>query len=82
MNMKRWRKFACAACLSLLMAFAYQALASSAPSHPQPVRLTKVSGKESLLQGRRLIALGGYELNVSFTSDGKLVCFNISTESK
>jgi hypothetical protein len=34
--------------------------------------------RETVVRGRGLVAFGGYELNVTFTTEGRLVCFDIT----
>jgi hypothetical protein len=33
---------------------------------------------ESVVRGLGLVTFGGYELNVTFTTEGRLVCFDIT----
>jgi len=76
MRTSRWKRIACAACLSLAVACTYQASAV-----PLPVRARsapRASAEESVLRGRRVLTFVGYELNVDFTPAGRLVCFNIT----
>jgi hypothetical protein len=34
--------------------------------------------RETVVRGRGLVTFGGYELNVTFTTAGRLVCFDIT----
>jgi hypothetical protein len=34
--------------------------------------------QETVVRGRGLLSFGGYELNVTFTTGGRLVCFDIT----
>jgi hypothetical protein len=34
--------------------------------------------RETVVRGRGLVTFGGYELNVTFTTEGRLVCFDIT----
>jgi hypothetical protein len=34
--------------------------------------------REAVVRGRGLLTFGGYELNVTFTTAGRLVCFDIT----
>lgn len=74
MRSRLWKRVACAACLTLMVAGAYKASAVTprAADAAAPVR------EEAVLHGRRLLTLGRYELNVSFTPAGRLVCFGIA----
>jgi hypothetical protein len=75
MKIKRWKRITFAACLTALTAFACHAAASSragAVGAPRPCTAGAV------IRGEGLVRLGGYELNVRFTPEGKLVGFDIS----
>jgi hypothetical protein len=74
MRSRRWKRIACAACLSLVIAGSYKALA--VPLRGPASAAPKV--EEAVLYGRRLLTLGGYQLNASFTPAGRLVCFEIA----
>lgn len=74
MGSERWKRIACAACLSLFVAGAYRASAV-------PLRRAAAGpagAEESIVHGRRLLTFGGYELNVSFTPAGRVVCLDIA----
>lgn len=34
--------------------------------------------QETVVRGRGLVTFGGYELNVTFTTEGRLICFDIT----
>ncbi|HEX3561135.1 MAG TPA: hypothetical protein VHU19_18220 [Pyrinomonadaceae bacterium] len=73
MKIKRWKMIAFAACLTACTAFACHAAARTyAARVRQPCR------DEAVIRGEGLIRLGGYELNVRFTPEGKLVGFDIT----
>ena len=67
-----WGRLACAACLALCAAFAYQSLAAA--------RLTtgeaSVGGRRApVLRGKVPLAFGAFELSVAFTPDGSIQDF-------
>ena len=71
MRIRSWKRIACAACLTLFVTGAYKASAV-------PLRRPAAPAAESVVFGRRLLTFAGYELNVSFTPAGRLVCLNIT----
>jgi hypothetical protein len=73
MRSSRWKRIACAACLLLTVAGAYKA---SAVPLREPVAPARAG--EAVVHGRRLLTFGGYQLNVSFTPAGRLVCLDIA----
>jgi hypothetical protein len=73
MRSRSWKRIVCAACLLLTVAGAYRASAVTLRGGAAPV-----AAREAVLYGRRLVTFGGYELNVSFTPAGRLVCLNIA----
>ena len=76
MKIKRWKRFACAALLIVLTAFAYEAAAVRAC--PRVARAAKTQRKETVLRGRGVVRFAGYELNLSFTPEGRLVGLDIT----
>ncbi len=72
MRSSLWKRMACAACLTLTVAGAYRASAVTSRGRAAP------AAEEAILYGRRLLTFGGYELNVSFTPAGRLVCLDIA----
>lgn len=77
MRTSRWKRIACAVCLSAAAACAYQAMALP-PLRAQTEPALETSLDVSVLRGQRVLTFGGYELNVAFTSRGRLLCFDIS----
>lgn len=75
MRISGWKRVASAACLTLAAACAYGASAS-APSRAETMR--EAAGHRPVLRGTRVLTLAGYELNVAFTTGGKVICFDIS----
>ena len=76
MKIKRWKRFACVALLSVLTAFAYEEAAVRAC--PRAARVAKTHGKETVLRGRGVVRFAGYELNLSFTPEGRIVRLDIT----
>ena len=76
MKIKRWKRLACAALLVVLTAFAYEAAAVRAC--PLAARVAKSHGKETVLRGKGVVRFAGYELNMSFTPEGRLVGLDIT----
>ena len=76
MKIKRWKRFACAALLVVLTAFAYEAAAVRAC--PRVARASKSHRKETVLRGKGVVRFAGYELNMSFTPEGRLVGLDIT----
>ena len=75
MKIKRWKRITFAACLTALTAFACQAAASSR-ALAGGARRPCTAG--AVIRGEGLVRLGGYELNVRLTPEGRLVGFDIS----
>ena len=77
MKIKRWKRIAFAACLTAFTAFACHAAATS--------RAIAVGRRpcmnRAVIRGEGLLRVGGYELNVRFTPEGKLVGFEVSAAS-
>ena len=81
MKIKRWKRIAFAACLTALTAFACHAAASSrarAVGARRPCTAGAVTRGGAVIRGEGLVRLGGYELNVRLTPEGRLVGFDIS----
>jgi hypothetical protein len=77
------KKFVLAVAFSLPVAFAYQALAQGARgggpiSPPAGARAQRAPGL--VLHGKSVARFGGYALNIVFTPDGKLLCFDLTTD--
>lgn len=78
MRTRLWKRIACAACLSVVVAGAYGAAAAALPLNMPAGPAPKAPAVEPLMRGERLLRFGGYELNVAFTPGGRLVCFDIT----
>ena len=76
LKIKRWKRFAFAALLAVFTAFAYHAAAVRAC--PRAALLTKAQTKETILRGKGVVRLAGYELNLNFTPEGRFVSFDIT----
>ena len=76
MKIKRWKRFACVALLFTLTAFAYEA--ASVRACPRAARSAKTHRKETVLRGKAVVRFAGYELNLNFTPEGRLVGFDIT----
>ena len=75
MKIKRWKRIAFAACLTALTALACHAAASS---RALAVGARRPCVNRAVIRGEGLVRVGGYELNVRFTPEGRLVGFDIS----
>ncbi len=73
-----WRSLLCAACLITCLAFAYHTLAAARVPARAAVAQNAAT-QTSVLYARVLLAGGRYELTVSFTPDGQICCFHISS---
>lgn len=73
MRSRGWKRYMCAAGLSLALAGAYNASALTLRGGAPCTR-----SAETVVHGRRLLTFGGYELNVSFTPAGRVVGFHIA----
>jgi hypothetical protein len=75
MKIKRWKRITFAACLTAFTAFACH---GAAVSRALAVGAQRPCTNQAVIRGRGLLRAGGYELNVRFTPEGKLVGFDIS----
>lgn len=75
MKTKRWKRITFAACLTAYTAFACHAAVTS---HTLAVAARRPCTNQAVISGKGLLRVGGYELNVKFTPEGKLVGFDIS----
>lgn len=73
-----WKRIACAACMSLVVAGACGAGAAALPLAVTPAPVRAAAAPEPLMRGERVLTFGGYVLNVAFTPGGRLVCFDIT----
>lgn len=75
-KINRWKRIAFAALLIALTAFAYHAASVGACTHLKRARDRHVN--ETVLRGEGFVRLAGYELNVSFTPEGRFVGLDIT----
>jgi hypothetical protein len=78
MKLRNWKSTKRAACLIVAAAFACHMVASVGASTTRAARLARPCVQETAVRGRGLVTFGGYELNVTFTTAGRLVCFDIT----
>jgi hypothetical protein len=76
MKTKRWKRVAFAACLTAFTALVCHAAATSRAHVLGAGR--PCMNRQAVIRGRGLLRVGGYELNVRFTPEGKLLGFDIS----
>lgn len=77
---RRLKSFAAAAGLSLSLAFAYQTFAAESFG-PPAMKPAAAARAGAVIHGRGVARFAGYELNISFTPEGRLLCFGIAPES-
>jgi len=75
MKIKRWKRITFAAGLTAFTAFACHAAASS---RALAVGARQPCVNRAVIRGEGLMRVGGYELNVRFTPDGRLVGLDVS----
>jgi len=77
MKIRGWKRHACAALLTALSAFTYKAAAAA---HTSGLAMHALAPcvQETFLRADGLVRLGGYELNVTFTPEGRFVRFDIT----
>ena len=78
MKTRRWKSAARAACFAVALMLAGHLAAAVGSRTSRAARASKPCAQETVLRGRGLLTLGGYELNVTFTTAGRLVCFDIT----
>ncbi|HVF57377.1 MAG TPA: hypothetical protein VM934_14580 [Pyrinomonadaceae bacterium] len=66
------------ACLALCALFSALRAPAVVRGRSQPSRTRKTPDNQDLLRGKRLLAVGAYELNAAFTPDGTFYSFEIS----
>jgi hypothetical protein len=78
MKTRRWKSAARAACLVLAITLAGHLAAAVGARTSRATHASKPCVQETVVRGRGLVTFGGYELNVTFTTAGRLVCFDIT----
>lgn len=80
MKIKGWKRITSALCLTAFSAFTYKAAAAAVHSNTLVMQALAPCVQETFLRSNGLVSLGGYELNVTFTPEGRLVRFHITTK--
>jgi hypothetical protein len=78
MKKRSWKSTARAACFVVAAALAGHAVATVGVRTARAAHNPKPCVQETVVRGRGLLTFGGYELNVTFTTAGRLVCFDIT----
>ncbi len=78
MKKRTWKSAARAACFVVAAVLAGHAVASVGARTARAAHNSKPCVQETVVRGRGLLTFGGYELNVTFTTAGRLVCFDIT----
>ncbi|HVF43707.1 MAG TPA: hypothetical protein VM936_11880 [Pyrinomonadaceae bacterium] len=78
MKTSRLKSAARAACLAVGLTLAGHVAAAVGARTTRAAHAPKPCARETVVRGRGLVTLGGYELNVTFTTAGRLVRFDIT----
>ena len=78
MRTGRLRSLTRAACFVVALALAAHMLVAVGARTTRAAHASRPCVNETVVRGRGLVTLGGYELNVTFTTEGRLVCFDIT----
>ena len=78
MKTRRWKSAARAACFAVALTLAGHLAAAVGSRTSRAAHASKPCTRETVVRGRGLVTFGGYELNVTFTAEGRLVCFDIT----
>ena len=78
MKTRRWKSAARAAYLVFALALAGHLAAAVGARTSRATSASRPCTQETVVRGRGLVSLGGYELNVTFTTGGRLVCLDIT----
>jgi hypothetical protein len=78
MKTKRWKSAGRAACLVVAAALACHMVVSVGGRTSRAAHSPEPCVRETVVRGRGLVTFGGYELNVTFTTAGRIVCFDIT----
>lgn len=83
MQASRLKKFALAIGLSLSFAFACQSFARGSCNGEKTAQAasTRRAPAVVVLHARSVARFGGYSLDISFTPDGKVICFGIAADT-
>lgn len=78
MKLRNWKNTKRAASLIVAAALACHMVASVGASTTRAARIARPCVRETVVRGRGLVTFGGYELNVTFTTGGRLLRFDIT----
>jgi hypothetical protein len=78
MKTRSWKSAARAACFIMAAALSCHAIVSVGSRTTRAAHALRPCVQETVVRGRGLLSFGGYELNVTFTTGGHLVCFDIT----
>jgi hypothetical protein len=78
MKTRSWKSTARGACFVAALALAGHMAAAVGSRTTRAAHAPKPCARETVVRGRGLVTFGGYELNVTFTTAGRLVCFDIT----
>lgn len=78
MKTRSWKSAARAACFVVGLALAGHLAAAVGAHTSRAAYASKPCAQETVVRGRGLVTFGGYELNVTFTTEGRVVCFDIT----
>jgi hypothetical protein len=78
MKLKGWKSTKRAASFIVGTALACHMVASVGAHTTRAARLARPCVLETVVRGRGLVTFGGYELNVTFTTGGRLLRFDIT----
>jgi hypothetical protein len=73
-----WKRAARAACFIVAAVLACHMVAAVGARTTRAAHAARPCVRETVVRGRGLLTFGGYELNVTFTTAGRLVCFDIT----
>jgi hypothetical protein len=75
MKTKAWKSVGRAACFIVATALACHMVVSVGA---RSAHSSEPCARETVVRGRGLVTFGGYDLNVTFTTAGRIVCFDIT----
>lgn len=78
MKTRSWKGAARAACFVVALMLAGHLAAAVGARTTRAAHASQPCAQETVVRGRGLVTFGGYELNVTFTTEGRLVCFDIT----
>lgn len=78
MKTSRLKSAARAACFVVAVALAGHLAAAVGARTSRAAHASKPCAQETVVRGLGLVTFGGYELNVTFTTEGRVLCFDIT----